>query len=252
MGVGYIRILSNIFIYKGNEKEGLFCNDIIINGDEIDNEACSRLCILRNGKIINKELSSMYINKKCIFNNKIIINGGFIYLKIQNFEDGFTEKLKGLFFENKKIIIDLRNNMGGEVLLANRFLRLFIHTSYPVYFVKNIKQGERAVYFHNNEAIANRGKIYVLVNSYTASSAELVTAVLKEHCNAEIVGEDTYGKGVMLKRMTITETKDILIPFFEFYTKGIKINNIGITPAIKADDQKIDNWIDYNIGNEEI
>lgn len=242
LGIGYIKIMSNIYVYKGNEKEGIYSNDIIINGNNFKNGNTITFLILRNGKLIEKKYEKPIINKMDN-GNDIVISKNTIYLKIRNFSESYNEMINKINEKNKKIIIDLRDNMGGNAALANNFLKMFVRTVNPVYFVNNIKQGEKAIYYRNNKCVFNNNKVYVLVNEYTASSAELATSVLKEHNNAQVIGRKTYGKGVMLKRLKFTQTKDILLPVYEFYTKSVKINNKGIFPDIVANNQQMDDWI---------
>lgn len=185
------------------------------------------------------------VKKDKKFQNEIIINNNYVYLKVENFENDYTERMSRISVENRKIIIDFRGNMGGRVSYANAFLKIFVDTSAPVYFVKNRNLGERAIYFRNSKGDFRNKEIYIFVNEFTASSAELSTAVLKEHCHATIIGERTYGKGVMLQCIQVSSERDILVPVYEFYTSNIKIHETGLYPDIEACRSQIDSWISY-------
>ena len=73
--------------------------------------------------------------------------------------------------------------------------------------------------------------IVVLVNKNTASASEILTAALKENGKATVVGEKTYGKGVIQELITLSDGSGIKITTEEYYTPNRnKINEVGITP----------------------
>ena len=73
-------------------------------------------------------------------------------------------------------------------------------------------------------------KIVVLVNEYSASATEIVTAALQDNDVATVVGKQTYGKGVMQEIVPLFEGA-LKVTIEEFKTpNGNKINKVGITP----------------------
>jgi len=78
-------------------------------------------------------------------------------------------------------------------------------------------------------------QIVVLTNENTASASEIVAAALKENDKATIIGEITYGKGLIQELITLSDGSGIKITIEEYYTpKGNKINEVGITPDKKV------------------
>lgn len=150
-------------------------------------------------------------------------------------------EIKYLNLNNRTLILDLRDNMGGNVLLANKFLENFVCSEEPIYYVENIEKKKYGVYI--NSHLDNNTKIIIMVNSYTASSAELISLVLKNEKRAFIIGEITKGKGVMQKKIKISHNLEILLPVYEYYTSKTKINNVGIIPDIVVNDKLMDDWV---------
>lgn len=86
-------------------------------------------------------------------------------------------------------------------MLANKFLENFVCSEEPIYYVENIEKKKYGVYI--NSHLDNNTKIIIMVNSYTASSAELISLVLKMK-KGIYYREITKGKGVMQKNKNIT------------------------------------------------
>ena len=74
----------------------------------------------------------------------------------------------------------------------------------------------------------------VLVNGYSASASEILTAAIRENVDAKVVGTKTYGKGVIQGIYSLKDQKTALkITMQEYYTpKHNKIHKVGITPDI--------------------
>ena len=83
--------------------------------------------------------------------------------------------------------------------------------------------------------------LVVLVNGYSASASEIVTAALKDNKAATIVGTRTYGKGVMQEIQPLFDGA-IKITIEEFKTpNGDKINKVGIKPDVEIEIDKDSN-----------
>jgi carboxyl-terminal processing protease len=92
------------------------------------------------------------------------------------------------------IVFDLRNNGGGLLEEAVNTASVFIPDGTIV--STDGRTQPRQVYMARGDAIAPTIPLVVLVNQDTASSAEIVTAALKDRGRATVVGTHTYGKGV--------------------------------------------------------
>lgn len=80
--------------------------------------------------------------------------------------------------------------------------------------------------------------IVLLVNEYSASASEILAGIMKENVeNAILIGDTTYGKGVIQTLYSLTDGSGLKITTNEYFTPNHNtINKIGIEPDIKVDD----------------
>ena len=77
----------------------------------------------------------------------------------------------------------------------------------------------------------------VLVDRYTASSAEIVAAALSQHHRAELVGERTFGKGVVQAVDPLDNGAALILTVARYFTPdGEGIDHVGIVPQQRAVD----------------
>lgn len=245
IGVRYITFKNIVHIIKGNEKFGIYDDDVILNGRKVLDGRDNYFIISRKEKILTLGVPKFKkdLNSKCYIHDK-----NDVYIKIRKFDDDIIDEIKNVEFNDKSIIIDLRNNMGGKVTVANHFLELFFDPGQTLYYVRNKQKEEFTIKSKKNNKKITKNRIIIFVNEDTASSAELVTAVLKEKLSAVVVGTSTKGKGVMQRKYKLSDERDILLPVYEFYTSDIVINNKGIYPDLVIKDTIIDKWIAKEYG----
>lgn len=121
---------------------------------------------------------------------------GYIYLSsfsTNSFED-FQENLMQLEKESSidSLIIDLRGNSGGYLNVAYNIASLFLEKGKVVY---SLESKNNVTTYKDETADKREYSIVVLVNSNTASAAEILTAALHDSYGALVVGNTTYGKG---------------------------------------------------------
>jgi carboxyl-terminal processing protease len=105
-----------------------------------------------------------------------------------------TEVRAALDAHAEALILDLRGNGGGLINEAINVASTFIPHGKIMSAEERAKP--RRVYTARNDAIEAHTPMVVLVDHGTASSAEIVTAALQDRGRAEVVGAETYGKGV--------------------------------------------------------
>ncbi|MBV8989571.1 MAG: S41 family peptidase [Solirubrobacterales bacterium] len=121
------------------------------------------------------------------------------HLTLTGFTDGSGDKLRaevraGLHAGAQALILDLRGNGGGLISEAIDVASTFIPDGEIMSAAERGKP--RRVYMARGDAIAAHIPMVVLVDHRTASAAEIVTAALQDRGRAEVVGMETYGKGV--------------------------------------------------------
>ena len=157
------------------------------------------------------------------------------YIKISSFDDDCAKEFKQIYNELNKsnklkgLIIDLRNNGGGIVDEALDMAD-FILDKDKIELISINKKGEEEITKSKSNPVINV-PIVVLVNGNTASASEIFAAALKENDKATIVGEKTYGKGVIQELISLRDGSGIKVTIEEYLTPNRnKINKVGITP----------------------
>ncbi len=123
-----------------------------------------------------------------------------------------VKKLKALGV--KGIILDLRNNSGGALDDAVRLTGLFIPKG-PVVQIRN-RADERDVMSDPDPNVVYSGPLIVLVNEWSASASEIVSAALQDYHRALIVGaRHTYGKGTVQTMISLDEALPAYVAFMK-------------------------------------
>jgi len=136
----------------------------------------------------------------------------------------------------KRLIFDLRDNPGGSMLETRNILNFFIEKGSPLVTLKY--QKKQNTYTATLDRIADWSKyeIVILVNKSTASAAEVIAAVMREYMpnNLVIIGEKTYGKGVVQELVSFDDDSLLKYTVAEWLTgkEKFSINRVGIKPDI--------------------
>lgn len=160
------------------------------------------------------------------------------YIKLSNFATNsyqqFNDKLENLEKDNiDSLIIDLRDNTGGELETVENIVSLFIPKGKVIYQMKD--KGQITKTYSKSDTERNYS-IVVLVNEYSASASELMTGALKEIYGATIIGVNTYGKGTAQKVVTLDNGERYKFTTKEWLTaKGNSIEGVGIEPTIRIE-----------------
>ncbi len=148
-----------------------------------------------------------------------MIRPGIGYIHVTNFMETTSREVGEALdkFENiQGLLIDLRGNPGGLLNEAVNMSDKFLQRGQIV-----VSQHGRA--FPDQVYRAPRGSdskypIVVLVNRNTASAAEIVSGALQDHDRALIVGETTFGKGLVQTVFPISENTGLALTTFHYYT----------------------------------
>lgn len=146
-----------------------------------------------------------------------------IYLRVDNFEasnlshDVETAMRKLGETKAKGLILDLRANPGGlvneAVALAGRWLK-----DGQVVVSHHGLHEEEQVFRAKAVATAQKYPIVVLVNGQSASASEIVSGALQDHDRAWLMGETTFGKGLVQAQFPLSEGAALLLTIAHYYT----------------------------------
>lgn len=183
-----------------------------------------------------------------IFNNEI----GYILLTSfnENSSVKFAEHLTDL--RNKGItslIIDLRDNGGGITTEVEAIASEFLPKGSIIYSTKN-RNGDERVLKSNKDGITDI-PVVILINNYSASASEILASAIKENNRGVLVGEKTYGKGLVQSVYNFTDNSAVKVTIEQYFTAGGNyINKIGIEPDYNVEllsekDEQLQYAIDY-------
>lgn len=156
------------------------------------------------------------------------------YISITTFDEGCADDFKTeytLLVEQgaKSLIIDLRGNGGGLVDEALEIADLMCNKNEITLITMNKEKKEEITKSKTDRTITM--PVVVLTNGATASASEILVAALKENEKAEIVGDKTFGKGVIQELIYLSNGGALKVTASEYYTpKKNKINKVGIEP----------------------
>ncbi len=127
-------------------------------------------------------------------------------------------------------VLDLRSNPGGLLQSGIEIARLWLDEGTIVYTVN--RQGIEGSFEATGPALTH-DPLVVLVNQGTASASEILAGALKDNGRATIVGERTFGKGLIQSLFDLSDGSGLAVTVAKYETPGhIDINKQGIKPDI--------------------
>jgi len=143
----------------------------------------------------------------------------------------------------QKLIFDLRSNPGGMLEVAQEVASLFIKSG-PVVFVQERSRAAETLTVDPSKTMAKQLPMVVLVNRFSASASEIVSGALQDHGRAKVVGETTYGKGLVQTVVPLSDSSAVAITTAKYLTPNKRdINKKGIEPdvpvAINTEDPEL-------------
>lgn len=192
-----------------------------------------KLYIKRKEEIIEKTVTRKIINNSNVDSEVLEDNIGRI--KIWAFENKVYEQFKAeyekLLTNNVSgIIIDVRNNPGGMVKETIDILDLLLPEGDVLKLVYN--DGREKVYKCKNNNQINI-PLVVLANERSASAAEILSSAIKDSGKGVLIGDKTYGKGIVQEVEKLGERGALSITVAKYYTmSGVEIHKNGIEPNI--------------------
>jgi len=245
------------------QKVGLMTGDIIVsvddeecNGDNYDTITSKikgkegtkvKIGIIREQKEMTFEIERKKIEVQHITSEVLENDIGYIY--ISSFEGNVATQFEKAFNELKEkriksLIIDIRNNGGGIVTESLDIADMMTGKEENL-LIELDKNGKEEIKKSKKDKQIDM-PIVLLVNEYSASASEILAGILKENVeNATLIGNTTYGKGVIQTLYTLSDNSGIKITTNEYFTPNHnKINKIGVEPDIKITDYTFTGDID--------
>ena len=189
-----------------------------------------KLVIKRAGKLKSYTIVRRDIKEKTVYSR--IVKKKFVQIRITSFGVNTATEFKKEYRKYKdkgfkNIILDLRYNGGGFLDSALAIGNMFVDKGTAIKVYNKSKEEDSYEYGKGKED----AKVVILVNKYSASASEILAVSLQENGAAKLVGEKTYGKGVIQTTLPLKSGGALYLTTLEYVSpKGKKIHGVGITP----------------------
>ncbi len=185
----------------------------------------------RGGGILVKTITREELKFKAVSGQ--LLNNNIALIKIDSFIPENTSTLFRdeitKFMSADGIIIDLRNNSGGLLKNAIEIADMFLAEGKIVSTI-NLTN---TVNEYANSSQSYNSDIVILVNENTASASEILTSALKENKRAIVIGERTFGKGLVQEIVKLPDDSALHVTIASYLTpSGNNINKKGVIPDI--------------------
>ena len=164
------------------------------------------------GAVPQPSISEIYMIRPGI--GYMAMRGGFNQTTYTEFVKGMRElKAAGM----QQLVIDLRDNGGGLVSQAYRVANTFLSDGQTVFTQRGRIEGVNERYPAQNK-MPDRSPVVILVNRNTASASEILAGALQDHDRALIVGENTFGKGLVQNPFVLDQGSMLLLTIAKYQT----------------------------------
>ena len=166
------------------------------------------------------------------------------YIRITEFDtvtyEQYKEALEDLGDQGmERLIVDLRSNPGGNLDTVCDILDLMLPEGLIVY--TEDKNGEREEYTSDEENQFDK-PLVVMMNGYSASASEIFAGAIQDYGLGQIVGTQSYGKGVVQSVFDLQDGTSVKLTIAEYFTpNGRSIDGEGITPDVEVEYQYDEN-----------
>lgn len=170
----------------------------------------------------SKNISASWLSEK----SKVAV------IRIHKFTQGICEKVSDSILQYQKrgmrgLILDMRDNPGGPLDQAVCVTGLFVAKGTHVLSTVDLQSGDETVLKTENASIYG-GPLAVVMNSQSASSAEIVAGALQDLGRAKVVGENSFGKGTFQEGIALDRAGNVAL----FKTKGFYVFPSGYSPQL--------------------
>ncbi len=145
------------------------------------------------------------------------------YVKLSEFTPNVGKEIKSAVEEMIKdgatsIVLDLRGNPGGLLIEAVNICNIFLPKGKEVVYTKGKVKRNNIIYKTLNSPVDTDIPVVVLVNSGSASASEIVAGTLQDYDRAVIVGQRSFGKGLVQVPRPLSYNAQVKITTAKYYT----------------------------------
>ncbi|GHU84242.1 peptidase S41 [Bacteroidia bacterium] len=166
-----------------------------------------------------------------------MLEGGVGYIEIAEFlgrsAEEFQQAVDALKAQGmQKLVVDLRNNPGGYLNHAVEISDILL----PEGLIVSIRDRAGQEKTYSSDANALGIPLAILVNEHSASASEIVSGAVKDYGVGILVGQKTFGKGVVQSVLPLEGGAALWLTTATYYTpNGTSIHGVGIAPDIQVE-----------------
>jgi len=169
---------------------------------------------------------------------------GIGYVVLSRFSNNAADEIKQAISslqqeaELKSLILDLRNNPGGLLSEAVKTVDIFIPQGMEVVLTRGQNRQSRQIFLTERSALMENQPVVILQNQGSASSSEIVAGALQDYDRAVIVGEQSFGKGLVQIIRPLSYSNALKITTSNYFIpsgRSIQSVNYGTSEDIEDD-----------------
>ncbi|NCC98604.1 MAG: S41 family peptidase [Bacteroidia bacterium] len=232
--------INEIYEGKPANKAGLLPGDVFvtINGNSIKGKSTSDVSGLLKGtpgtkvtlsinRAGSKKPLKFELTREHIYINPItyygMLSDSIGYIRLSSFTDDCAEEVKKSIIDLKQkgmksLILDLRGNPGGLLNEAINICNFFVPKGTTIVSTKGKLNNTSNVYKTAINPIEPTLPLVVMVDEGSASASEIVSGALQDLDRAVIVGERTYGKGLVQSTYPVAYNGQLKVTVAKYYT----------------------------------
>lgn len=221
-GPNYKRLFTGDRILKIDDiyVENLTANQVtnILKGDA--NTAIPML-IFREGKKVEVDVLKGNVALPSVVSS-YMINDKLGFIKLNRFAEKSAQEVRNSIKDLRQkgmetLIFDLRGNSGGLINIAEEIADEFLGDKELIVYTQD-KEEKRKYIFATSKGTFQEGKVYVLIDEYSASASEIIAGALQEYERATIVGRRSYGKGLVQREINLGDGSRLRLTVARYYT----------------------------------
>ncbi|MBN1968986.1 MAG: S41 family peptidase [Candidatus Delongbacteria bacterium] len=218
-----LRAGDQIFYIDDLSTDGMTTSDAsnYLRGDE-----GSRV-ILKIKRASEDKLLDFEIIRETIKINNVpysaLLENNIAYIKVSQFSQGTPDdvrtELKKYIDQNASgVILDLRFNPGGLLKAAVDMCNIFVPKGLEIVSTRGKNDVVLSSYKTNSEPLDTEIPLVVLINESSASASEIVSGAMQDYDRGIIIGQNSFGKGLVQQIYSLTDTSAIKITIAKYYT----------------------------------
>lgn len=170
-----------------------------------------------------------------------LIDNNIAYIKLYQFSDNIDSDFQNIGFEildtkADRIVVDLRNNPGGYLQMAQYVAGWFLERGKVVVIEDFGQDKKQEIYEAKGNSRFMDYPVVVIINEGTASASEILAAALRENRGVELIGKTSYGKGSVQVLENLADGSSLKVTVADWLTpEGNQITEKGLAPDIEVE-----------------